>query len=383
MRRWWIAWLVAAGACSRAPAATGNTSTPAVAPAPASSIRTDRKLEELVSAEAGRVLSASGALGLSKRTRAVVGSGPVDAATWTIEIDAALASPFSLGPACSPDGATDRPISLCHADGDRTVCSREGLEALLRLAAGQTVPACDGSGTGPGTESVDYRGIDGTPAMLLLVLAHELAHIELGHEAVGERLPPRARGPAGERLRALRDAATGAPAQVAIERAADEFAGQIVNWLLQRAAESNGEHADYVITHHTLAMRAALLCLDMASTCRWSDEPKLPPETADIEEQATRLACMALRAPEGAILPTLRGTHGDWAARMTVVHALSASTSDPVPGEPGLSSLVQAVSQIFVFWEQHGEAYTKALALRVRQLTHDFDPASCARFNAP
>lgn len=377
--------LALAWACSRpAPAVTdeapasASPAEPAAIP-PASPL--DPKLAEALETAANRVLAAANALGSSKRERVVIGGPPTSATDWTIAVDATLPSPFSLGPSCNP-GADGKPVSLCHVDGERTVCSQEGIEALLRLAARQQVPACSGDGGGPGAEPVDYASVEGTPTVLVLVLAHELGHLELGHTGGGDRLAPLARGSAEQRLRALREAATGAPAQLAVEREADAFAGKILHWLLSRGAAANGEHGDYFITYHTNAIRLALLCLDSASTCRWIDEPKLPPDPADIEHQALRLACMATQAPEGTLLPSLRGSHDDWATRMTLVHTLSKQVKDPVPGAKGLSDLVNNVSKIFVFWEQHGEAYTKALALAVRNRTLAFDPTGCASLSA-
>jgi hypothetical protein len=363
-----------AGACSGSTAISNpRAHTPGIAmaapsePAPAPRA-VPAAITKMVARAGERVLAAARALELSSR----------GADDWTIRIDPSLRSPFLAADACTPVNA-DEPTTLCHQDGATTVCSLTALETLIAIRLGDLPTVCGGTHRENDVPDLERLGDDAVVA-LYFVLAHELGHLEKSHELNLGGANFVASGDQATRLRRLRKAVQGAPKQLAVEAEADTFAGDVVRWLIERSIESNApEHATYVRLAHTTALRTAFSCLDEATRCRWDDRIQLPPERTYVLAHASALACEAVRAPEGKLMPVVRGTHDDWAARMSAIHGLGEA--EPVePASGGLGALLEvanATDDVFVFWEKHSGEYYRELADAVGQVTLDFVPDSC------
>jgi len=310
--------------------------------------------------------------------RVAVGTG-AEPRTWYIQLEPKRPSIFRLGDACRPQPGPLEP-TLCHVTESRTVCSMEGIETLLAISTGDQPKVCGGAFR-PGASTPRYSSLEGPPASLIFVLAHELGHIALGHETVATSLGLSASGDASARMQALRKTITENGASLKNEKAADAFASTITSALIERSAQKNAPDArDWVRAAHTNTLRATFLCVDEATRCLWVDEISLPPSDEFLKQHARKLACAVVSAKEGSALPAVRGTHGDWAMRMgavdSLVQQLSPSATGSGPGS-NLMELVAATDDMFRFWERESEPFYKALAVTLGNLTVDFDPSTC------
>jgi hypothetical protein len=337
---------------------------------------TPSDLEDAIARAANAVLAGARAAQLDVPFTAVAVGRPAAASEWSIVVDRTVASPFSIGDPCA---LVDRPeVSVCRADGNAVLCSYEGVAALLRLHANAQ---CDPSLAS--MTPVDVSTLEGVPTALTVVLAHELGHIMLDHD--GGDLEPTAivSGDARARLQALEAAAAANGPARRREAAADEVAGKIVGALIERARERDSAHADFVELGLRNQIRAAMICLDEVATCFEIEGFQLPsiataePDPEAVRAHAERLMCAALRAPDGSLMPSLRGTHGDWALRMGRFEAGRPPVRDPMPELGALSADVADIDAVFTFWAKHGADYADALATSMRARASTFDPSTC------
>ncbi len=315
------------------------------------------------------VLEAAGALGLTRR----------GAEAWRVEIDPSLPSPFVVSDACRPE--VDAPqTTICHVrDSATTVCSLAAIETFIAIRLGDLPIACGGSHREG--DAVDTSRLDAALVSLVFVLAHELGHLERGHNAPGGDGSVLVEGRQADRLQRLRLAVQGAPAQLIQEAEADAFASDVVTWLLQRAIRRNApEHADYVASVHANALASAFVCIDEVTRCQWDDDISLPAQADEVRAHAKRLVCAVVAAPEGLALPVIRGTHEDWATRLAAIQRITAAIKPSADAESSFAAIMdlgQSIDDIFSFWGDHAQEYYKQLAAAIARVTLEFDRRRC------